>query len=539
LLGKLLEAAAKGRTSEAIKKLMGLQPKTATVIRKGEEMQIPIDDVVVGDMIIVKPGQKIPVDGVVVEGFSSVDESMITGESIPVEKHKGDTVIGATINKQGSFRFRAAKVGRNTALRQIIRLVEEAQGSKAPIQKLADRVSGIFVPAVLIIAILSFSFWYFIMGQSFVFSLSIFVAVLIIACPCALGLATPTAIIAGTGKGAENGILIKDAEALEKAHRLDTIVFDKTGTLTNGKPVVTDIIAIGKLEEKDVLRYAAIAEKNSEHPLAEAVLVKAREGKIKVPDAGSFEALPGHGIIAKFERRVMLLGNRNLMKKYGIETGGLEEKIGALENEGKTVMILSLNGKAAGLVAVADTLKDSSKEAVMKLRGMGKDVIMITGDNRRTADAIGKQAGIEHILAEVLPEEKEKEIEKLQKKGRIVAMVGDGINDAPALARADIGIAIGAGTDVALETGQIVLIKNDARDVAKAIELSNYTFKKIRQNLFWAFFYNSIGIPVAAGVLYPFTGFLLDPMVAGAAMAFSSVSVVSNSLMMKRYKAKM
>jgi len=539
LLGKLLEAAAKGRTSEAIKKLMGLQPKTATVIRKGEEMQIPIDDVVVGDMIIVKPGQKIPVDGVVVEGFSSVDESMITGESIPVEKHKGDTVIGATINKQGSFRFRAAKVGRNTALRQIIRLVEEAQGSKAPIQKLADRVSGIFVPAVLIIAILSFSFWYFIMGQSFVFSLSIFVAVLIIACPCALGLATPTAIIAGTGKGAENGILIKDAEALEKAHRLDTIVFDKTGTLTNGKPVVTDIIAIGKLEEKDVLRYAAIAEKNSEHPLAEAVLAKAREGKIKVPDAGSFEALPGHGIIAKFERRVMLLGNRNLMKKYGIETGGLEEKIGALENEGKTVMMLSLNGKAAGLVAVADTLKDSSKEAVMKLRGMGKDVIMITGDNRRTADAIGKQAGIEHILAEVLPEEKEKEIEKLQKKGRIVAMVGDGINDAPALARADIGIAIGAGTDVALETGQIVLIKNDARDVAKAIELSNYTFKKIRQNLFWAFFYNSIGIPVAAGVLYPFTGFLLDPMVAGAAMAFSSVSVVSNSLMMKRYKAKM
>jgi Cu+-exporting ATPase len=523
IFGRLLEAIAKGKTSEAIKKLIGLQPKTAIVIRKGKEVEIPIEDVIVGDVVLVKPGQKIPVDGVVVSGFSSVDESMITGESIPVEKKGGDTVIGATINKHGSFKFRATKVGKDTALHQIIKLVEEAQGSKAPIQRLADRVSSYFVPAVILIAILAFSLWYFALGQSFVFSLVIFVAVLIIACPCSLGLATPTAIMVGTGKGAENGILIKGAEALENAHKLTTIVFDKTGTLTKGEPSVTDVLTMGKTDEKEVLKFAAVAEKRSEHPLAEAIVKRAKEEKIKIADADIFEAIPGHGIYAKHAKKNILLGNRSLMKKYKIKIGKLEEKISSLENAGKTVMILALNGKIAGLV-------------VKKLREIGKEVIMITGDNQRTAGAIAKQLGIDDVLADVLPQDKEKEIEKLQGRGKVVAMVGDGINDAPALARADIGIALGAGTDVALESGQIVLVKDDPKDVVTAIDLSNYTIKKIRQNLFWAFFYNSIGIPVAAGVLYPFTGFLLNPMVAGAAMAFSSVSVVSNSLLMKRYR---
>ena len=537
ILGRWLEAITKGKTSEAIKKLIGLQPKTATVIRNGKELQIPIKEVVVGDIVVVKPGQKIPVDGIVVEGFSSVDESMITGESIPVEKKKGDTVIGGTINKHGSFKFKATKVGRDTVLSQIIKLVEEAQGSKAPIQRLADKVSGYFVPTVILIAILSFSLWYFVLGQSFIFSLSIFIAVLIIACPCALGLATPTAIMVGIGKGAENGILIKDAEALENIHKLTTIVFDKTGTLTKGKPSVTDILS-DKLDKKEILKYAAIAEKKSEHPLAEAIINKAKEEKLKIPDPELFEAIPGNGILAKYGGKTILFGNRNLMKKYKIKVGEFEEKISVLENEGKTVMILALNKRIVGLIAVADTLKEFSKEAVQKLHEMGKEVIMITGDNKRTANAIAKQLGIDYVLAEVLPEEKEKEIEKLQKKGKVVAMVGDGINDAPALAKADIGIAIGAGTDIALETCQIVLIKNDLRDVVTAIDLSNYTIKKIKQNLFWAFFYNSVGIPVAAGLLYPFTGFLLNPMIAAIAMAFSSVSVVLNSLLMKRYKPK-
>jgi len=537
ILGRWLEAITKGKTSEAIKKLIGLQPKTAIVIRNGKEIEIPIKEVVVGDIVVVKPGQKIPVDGIVVEGFSSVDESMITGESIPVEKKKGDTVIGGTVNKHGSFKFKATKVGRDTVLSQIIKLVEEAQGSKAPIQRLADKVSGYFVPTVILIAILSFSLWYFALGQSFIFSLSIFIAVLIIACPCALGLATPTAIMVGTGKAAENGILIKNAEALENIHKLTTIVFDKTGTLTKGKPSVTDILA-DKLDKKEILKYAAIAEKKSEHPLAEAIINKAKEEKLKIPDPEFFEAIPGHGILAKYDGKTILFGNRNLMKKYKIKVEELEEKISTLENEGKTVMILALNKKIIGLIAVADTLKEFSKEAVQKLHEMGKEVIMITGDNKRTANAIAKQLGIDYVLAEVLPEEKEKEIEKLQKKGKIVAMVGDGINDAPALAKADIGIAIGAGTDIALEAGQVVLIKNDLRDVVTAIDLSNYTIKKIKQNLFWAFFYNSVGIPIAAGLLYPFTGFLLNPMIAAIAMAFSSVSVVSNSLLMKRYKPK-
>jgi len=539
ILGKYLEAITKGRASEAIKKLMGLQPKTAVVIRSGKEIQIPIKDVVVGDIVIVKPGQKIPVDGIVIEGISSVDESMITGESMPVEKKKGDTVIGATINKHGSLKFKATKIGKDTVLNQIIKLVEEAQGSKAPIQRLADKVSGIFVPSVIIIAISAFIFWYYILGQSFVFALSIFISVLIIACPCALGLATPTAIMVGTGKGAEFGILIKNAEALENAHKITTIVFDKTGTLTEGKPVVTDIITLDKLDKKDILKFAAIAEKNSEHPLAEAIINKAKEANIKIPNPKFFEAIPGHGIIAIYNKDKIIFGNRNLMKKYKLKIEIFEERIINLENEGKTVMILALNKKVIGLVAVADTPKEFSKEAVEKLRRMGKEVIMITGDNKRTANAIARHLGINYVLAEVLPEDKEKEISKLQKKGRVVAMVGDGINDAPALAKADVGIAIGAGTDVALETGQIVLVKNDLRDVVTAIDLSNYTIKKIKQNLFWAFFYNSAGIPIAAGVLYPFTGFLLNPIIAGAAMAFSSVSVVSNSLLMKKYKKRL
>jgi P-type Cu+ transporter len=538
ILGKWLEAVTKGKASEAIKKLIGLQPKTATVVRNGEEMQIQIKDVVVGDIIIVKPGQKIPVDGIIAEGLSSVDESMITGESIPVEKKRGDKVIGATINKHGSFRFKATKIGKDTVLNQIIKLVEDAQGSKAPIQRLADKVSGYFVPAVIIIAVASSFMWYFAFGESFIFVLSIFISVLIIACPCALGLATPTAIMVGTGKGAENGILIKGAEALENAHRLTTIVFDKTGTLTKGKPEVTDIVPI-RSRERDVLTYAAIAEKKSEHPLAEAIMNRARERKINIPDSNFFKAIPGHGIISKYGKKTILFGNRKLMRNYKISIDGLEERISKLESEGKTVMILSLNGKAAGLVAVADTVKDFSKKAVQRLHKMGKEVIMITGDNKRTADAVARQLGIDYALAEVLPEDKEKEIKKLQEKGKIVAMVGDGINDAPALAKADIGIALGAGTDVALETGQIVLIKNDLRDVVTAIDLSNYTMNKIKQNLFWSLFYNTIGIPIAAGLLYPFTGFLLNPMVAGAAMAFSSVSVVSNSLLMKRYRKKL
>jgi len=897
ILGKWLEAITKGKASEAIKKLIGLQPKTATIIRNGKELQVQIKDVMIGDVIIVKPGQRIPVDGVVTDGLSSVDESMITGESIPIEKKKGDKVIGGTFNKHGSFKFRATKIGKDMVLNQIIKLVEDTQGSKAPIQRLADKVSNYFVPAVIIIAIISFSIWYFIFGQTFVFSLSIFIAVLIIACPCALGLATPTAIMVGTGKGAENGILIKGAEALENAHKLTTIVFDKTGTLTKGKPEVTDVLSVDKSDKQEILRYAAIAEKGSEHPLAEAIINEAKQKEMKIPDASFFKAIPGHGILAKYDKKNIIFGNRNLMKKYKIRTDYLEEKISFLENEGKTVMILVLNRKIIGLIAVADTLKEFSKKAVQKLHKMGKEVIMITGDNKRTADAIAKQVGTDYALAEVLPEDKEKEIEKLQKKGNClvsdsiiltnpdskeiknintndkilsingdfqkikkifercysgevinikpvflpkltvtpehpvlvlrydsmklrkniyrkfrrgfkdfekymrwtpaknltnsdfvvfpkykvnsvetidfskyilnkkyyvitrnsivstqdinlpknvkvngdflelcgwylaegssngktvelslskkegvyaerintligkalkikpivevrekeiririgssllvrffrdqfghdarhkkipywiinspremlerfvdaylkgdgteneslsifstssktiayqlliilnklgclgsfninngerfggsmfvitvsrkperdryiktdkfylvpiseisrtnykgkvynletddhtfsapflvhncVGAVGDGINDAPMLARADIGIAIGAGTDVALETGQIILIKNDLRDVVTAIDLSNYTIRKIKQNLFWAFFYNSIGIPIAAGLLYPL---ILNPIIAGAAMAFSSVSVVSNSLLMKRYK---
>ena len=532
MIGKYLEAITKARASEAIKKLMGLQPKTAIVIRKGKEVEIPVEKIVVDDVILVKPGQKIPVDGIVMDGFSSVDESMITGESMPIEKKNGDTVIGGTINKHGSFKFKATKVGKDTMLSQIINLVEEAQGSKMKIQRLADKVSSVFVPSVMIVAATSFIVWYILAGN-FVFSLNIFISVLIIACPCALGLATPIAIMVASGKSAENGILIKDTEALEKLQEVTTIVFDKTGTLTKGKPSVTDIVGE---DDTEVLRYAASAEKNSEHPLAEAILNRAREKKVKLYDADRFEIIPGKGVKALCARKEVLLGNRAFMDERRINIMGLEKNIRRLEVDGKTVVIVAVAGKAIGAIAVADTVKEHSREAVERLHEMGKEVIMITGDNKMTADAMAKQVGIDYVLADVMPQNKASEIKTLQGGGRVVAMVGDGINDSPALAQADVGIAIGAGTDIAIETGQIILVKNDLRDVVTAIDLSRYTIRKISQNLFWAFFYNSIGITIAAGVLYPAIGFLLNPIVAGAAMAFSSVSVVSNSLLMKRYR---
>ncbi len=536
LLGKLLEAIAKGKTSEAIKKLMGLQAKTAIVLRGKQEIEIPVDEVEMGDIVIVKPGQKIPVDGIIIDGHSSVDESMITGESIPVEKSKGGQVIGATINKTGSFRFKATKVGADTTLAQIIKLVEEAQGSKAPIQQLVDRISAYFVPMVVIIALFAGITWYLVSGE-LAFALTIFVAVLVIACPCAMGLATPTAVMMGTGKGAEHGILIKTAAALQKARDVQVIIFDKTGTLTKGKPEVTDILpSIGEAE--DVLRLAAIAEKRSEHPLGEAIVNEAKKRGMTIPDAQRFSSITGKGVEAWHGRKRILLGNRALMRQERIPFDKVVADLERLENEGKTAMLIAIDKKLAGIVAVADTLKEHSLEAVQALRAMGKEVIMITGDNERTAKAIARKAGIDRVLAEVLPQDKELEVKKLQQSGKKVAMVGDGINDAPALAQSDLGIAIGSGTDVAIETGDIVLIKEDLRDVVTAIDLSRYTMSKIKQNLFWAFIYNAAGIPIAAGVLYPFTGWLLNPVLAGAAMAFSSVSVVSNSLLMRRYKPK-
>ncbi|MBI2498815.1 heavy metal translocating P-type ATPase [Candidatus Woesearchaeota archaeon] len=535
VLGKFLESKAKGKTSEAIKKLIGLQAKTATVIRDKKEIKIPIEEVRVNDIVIIKPGEKIPVDGLVVEGGSSVDESMITGESIPVEKKINSIVIGGTINKNGLLKFKATKVGKDTTLAQIIKMVEEAQGSKAPIQRLADKVSSIFVPVVIVISLLTFFVWFFFGPQpAFTFALSNFVAVLIIACPCALGLATPTAIIAGTGKGAEHGILIRGGEALETAHKITTVVFDKTGTLTKGKPEVTDVLDIGK--DKNTLKYAAIAEKGSEHPLGDAIINEAKKREINIPDGTSFKAISGKGVQVRYLSKNILLGNRKLMEDNEIDIKNINDKISELEEQGKTVMILALDKKLYGLIAVADTLKENSRSAVYRLQRMNKEVVMITGDNKRTAHAIARQVGIRYVLAEVLPGDKANEVKKLQKQGRIVAMVGDGINDAPALAQADVGIALGSGTDVAKETGDIVLIKSDLMDVVTSIDLSSYTIKKIRQNLFWAFFYNSAGIPIAAGILYPFFGFLLNPMIAAAAMALSSVSVVSNSLLMRRYK---
>jgi len=537
LLGRYLEAIAKGQTSEAIKKLMGLQAKTARVVRNGQEVDIPVEDVEVGDIVVVRPGEKVPVDGVIVEGRSALDESMLTGESMPVEKSVGDEVIGATINKTGAFKFRATKVGKDTALAQIIKLVEEAQGSKAPIQRLADKISGVFVPIVMVIAVATFFVWWlFGPAPAFTFALLNFVAVLIIACPCALGLATPTAIMVGTGKGAENGILIKGGESLETAHRINAIVFDKTGTLTKGEPEVTDIVTANGFDEKTVLRLAASAEKASEHPLGEAIVRRARDLELILTDPSDFNAVPGHGIEASVDGAQVLLGNQRLMVQRNIPLQGLEQKAEALASDGKTPMFVALDGKAAGLIAVADTVKEHSMEAVERLHKLGIEVAMITGDNRRTAEAIARKLGIDRVLAEVLPEDKALEVKKLQQEGKVVAMVGDGINDAPALAQADIGIAIGTGTDVAMEASDITLISDDLRAVVTAIQLSKTTMRIIKENLFWAFFYNSAFIPVAAGALYPFFGILLNPVFAAVAMAASSVSVVSNSLRLKRFR---
>ncbi len=544
ILGKLLEAIAKGRTSAAIKKLLGLRAKTARVIRDGNKMEIPVEDVQVGDIVVVRPGEKIPVDGTVIDGYSGVDEKVITGESIPVEKKAGDEVVGATINKTGVLKFKATKVGADTVLAQIIRLVESALGSKAPIQRLVDVVSSYFVPAVLITATAAFLVWYLV-GMGFVFALTVFIAVLIIACPCAMGLATPTAIMVGVGKGAENGILIKSGEALETAHKLQAIVFDKTGTLTKGEPEVTDIVPVfstakkaKQLGEEELLQLAAIAEKNSEHPLGEAIVKRAMEMGIKVVDPDFFNAIPGHGVEVKYDGAEILLGNRKLMEKNKIDLEQLDEKLKALEEDGKTAMLVALDKKAVGIIAVADTLMEYSVEAVKTLQKMGLEVVMLTGDNERTAKAIARQVGVDRVLAEVLPGDKANEIKRLQDEGEIVAMVGDGINDAPALAQADIGIALGSGTDVAIETGDIVLVKNDLRDVVTSIQLSRATMSKIKQGLFWAFAYNTALIPVAAGILYPFFAILLDPVFAAAAMATSSVSVVTNASLLKRFKPR-
>ena len=533
LLGKLLEEIAKGKASEAVRKLMDLQPRMARVVRDGKEVEMPVERVEVGDLVVVRPGEKIPVDGVVVEGYSSIDESMITGESIPVEKSINDEVIGATLNKTGMLKFKATKVGADTTLSQIITLVEEAQLSSAPMQRLADRVAAYFVPTVIGIALLIFVFWYFNTG-SLTFALTRFIAVVIVACPCALGIATPAAIMVGTGKGAENGILIKGGEYLEKTRKLQAILFDKTGTLTKGKPSVTDIVCFGGFREEEILRLSAVAEKGSEHPLGEAILEKAEEERLRVDDPEFFEAVPGLGVKATYRGRVILLGNRRLMKENKIGLSGTEKSLKRLEGEGKTVMILAVDKKVAGLVAVADTLKEYSKEAVGALQRMGIRVVMLTGDNERTAKAIAKELGIERVLAEVLPGAKANEVKRLQEEGLVVGMVGDGINDAPALAQADVGIAIGGGTDVAVETGDIVLIKDDLRDVVTAIQLSRSTVQKIMQNLFWAFSYNTALIPLAAGILAPL-GIVMHPIFAAAAMALSSVSVVTNSLLLRRF----
>ncbi len=536
MLGRYLEAVAKGKTSEAISKLMNLSPKIATVIRNGKEMKIKIDEVVVGDIVIVKPGEKVPVDGIIIEGESSIDESMITGESMPVEKHKNDLVIGATINKQGSFKFKATKIGANSTLAQIVKLIEDAQGKKAPIQRFADTISAYFVPAVIIIALIAFTTWFFIVGKSFEFSLIIAVSVLVIACPCALGLATPTAIMVGTGKGAEKGILIKGGDALETAHKLYAVVFDKTGTLTQGKPDVTDIITANGIDEDNLLKLAASLEQYSEHPLAQAIVNKAKDSKIKLETIKNFKAISGHGVEGNYKAKKLIVGKPEYIRKIK-NLGILESQITELESQGKTVVITMYNKKIYGAIAIADTIREDSRIAVKELQNQKIFVYMITGDNKRTANAIAKQLGISHVISEVLPQDKAAKVKELQKNGlRKVAMVGDGINDAPALAQADIGIAIGSGTDVAMETGNIVLMNNKTTDVVKAIKLSKITIRKIKQNMFWALFYNSLGIPVAAGLLYPFTGWLLSPIIAGAAMAASSVSVVLNTLLMKRKK---
>lgn len=539
LLGRLFEARAKGKTSEAIKKLIGLQPKTARIIKNGQEMDIAIEDVEIGDIVLVRPGEKIPVDGIVKEGYSAIDESMISGESIPVEKTIGDEVVGATINKLGSFRFEATKIGRDTMLHQIINMVQEAQGSKPPIARLADKIASIFVPVVMGIASVTFIIW-LIFGPdpAFTYAMLTFVAVMIIACPCALGLATPTSIMVGTGKGAENGILIRGAEALETAHKINTMVFDKTGTLTKGEAVVTDIVTGNgsNIKKEEILFYAASAEKGSEHSLGEAILRKARELNISLQEPVDFHAVPGRGIKATINESKVYLGNAEFMGDEGINIEEILLKAEELATEGKTPMYVAAGGTAIGIVAVADTLKENSVAAIKALQKLGVETVMITGDNKRTAAAIAKQTGIDRVFAEVLPEDKANEIRQLQEGGKIVAMVGDGINDAPALAQADVGIAIGTGTDIAMEASDITLIGGDLRGVVASIALSKATITNIKQNLFWAFAYNTILIPVAAGILFPFFGILLNPMFAAAAMGMSSVTVVTNALRLRKFQ---
>ncbi|ALC81936.1 MULTISPECIES: heavy metal translocating P-type ATPase [Bacillus] len=532
ILGKLFEAKAKGRSSEAIKKLMGLQAKTATVVRDGEELTIPIEEVIAGDIVYVKPGEKVPVDGVIFEGRSALDESMITGESIPVDKTVGEAVIGSTINKNGFLKVKATKVGKETALAQIIKVVEEAQGSKAPIQRLADVISGIFVPIVVGIAIVTFLVWYLVVSPGeFAVALEKLIAVLVIACPCALGLATPTSIMAGSGRAAEYGILFKGGEHLETTHRLDTVILDKTGTVTNGKPTLTDVILSNGSEEMEFLKLVGAAERNSEHPLAEAIVEGIKEKGIELETSEHFEAIPGFGIESKVEGKSLLIGTRRLMEKNNINVGDIMPTMENLEKQGKTAMLVAIDLQFAGLIAVADTIKETSQKAIERLKKMGLEVVMITGDNKQTAQAIANEVGIDHVIAEVLPEGKAEEVKKLQKAGKKVAMVGDGINDAPALATADIGMAIGTGTDVAMEAADITLIRGDLNSIADAIFMSKMTIRNIKQNLFWAFAYNALGVPIAA------LGFLA-PWLAGVAMAFSSVSVVLNALRLQRIKLK-
>jgi len=541
VLGQALELRAKGQSSSAIKKLLGLQAKTARVIRDGKEMDLPVEEVLVGDVIQVRPGEKVPVDGVIIEGSSAVDESMLTGASMPASKKVGDEVIGATINKTGAFKFRATKVGKDTALAQIVKMVQDAQNSKAPIARLADTVSGYFVPIVMILAVWTFVIWFVIGPQpQFVYALVTSVTVLIIACPCALGLATPMSLMVGIGKGAENGILIRSGEALQTARAIQTVVLDKTGTITKGKPELTDIVISDQpiVKDDELLRLASSVEKVSEHPLAQAIVEGAQTRKLELAEVKDFEAIPGHGVSAKVEDKHLLIGNLKLMNREKIALGSLEEKSKSLADDGKTPMFIALDGKAAGIIAVADTVKEDSTEAIKALQGLGIEVVMITGDNRRTAEAIARKVGVTRVLAEVLPEDKAKNVQLLQAEGKKVAMVGDGINDAPALAQADVGLAIGTGTDVAIEASDITLIKGSLKGVVTAIEVSRATMNNIYQNLVGAFFYNVLGLPVAMGLLFPFFGLLLSPLIAGAAMAFSSVTVVGNANRLRGFKPK-